>query len=94
MFIGVLELELRLFEVYSLKEKRSILKSLLTRLKNKFNVTVCESSYNDYHQKTEIGIVTVSNDIRHIDSMLEAIIDFVDGDNRLEITQIRREVLS
>ncbi|MDO4793261.1 MAG: DUF503 domain-containing protein [Filifactor alocis] len=94
MFIGVLEVELRLFEVRSLKEKRSVLKSLLLRLKNRFNVTVCESAYNDHHTKSEIGIATVSNERKHVESMLQAVIDFIDEDGRLEITRIQREVIS
>ncbi len=94
MQIGILEIRLKLYEVYSLKEKRQILKSLLQKLKNRFNVSVCESGYNDSLLWARIGIVTTSNEKRHVDSMLDHIIEFVDTEHRTEIIEIQREVIS
>lgn len=47
--------------VNSLKEKRSIVKSLLARLKNKFNISIAEIDDNDVLRKTTIGAAIVSN---------------------------------
>ena len=47
MKIGILEITLLLYEVNSLKEKRIILKSLIQKLKNRYNISISEISYND-----------------------------------------------
>jgi uncharacterized protein YlxP (DUF503 family) len=51
MIVGLLTLELYLFEAQSLKEKRIIIKSLKDRIKNKFNVSVAEVDANDLWQR-------------------------------------------
>lgn len=60
--IGVLTLELRLETAHSLKEKRHVMESLKTRLRNKFNVSVAEIGYQDLWQRGLLAVVTVSSD--------------------------------
>ena len=57
----IARVELSLTGINSLKEKRSILKSLLARLKNKFNISIAEIDDNDVLRKTTIGAAIVSN---------------------------------
>ena len=47
MIVGVCTIELRLREAHSLKEKRQVLKSIITRVKNNFNVAIAEVDYQD-----------------------------------------------
>lgn len=62
MIIGACILELHLPSVRSLKEKRRHLRSLLTRLRNKFNLAVAEIGHNDVWKSAQIAIVSVSNE--------------------------------
>lgn len=78
MIIGACELELHLPEVHSLKEKRSILKSLLVRLRNTFNVSAAEVDHQDMWQSAVIGIVTVTNSSVYADQTMTKIIGWIE----------------
>jgi len=71
--IGVLTLELRLEDSHSLKEKRHVVESLKTRLRNKFNVSVAEIDYQDLWQRAAIAAVTVSSDHAHAEKVLRSV---------------------
>jgi uncharacterized protein YlxP (DUF503 family) len=73
--IGVLTLELRLEESHSLKEKRHVVESLKSRLRNKFNVSVAEIDYQDLWQRAVIAAVTVSADHTHAEKVLRSVED-------------------
>jgi uncharacterized protein YlxP (DUF503 family) len=77
MVIGVRSFELHLAGAHSLKEKRSVLKSLKDRLHNEFNVSVAETGRHDVWQTAEITVCLVANDRRHAESVLEAVDRFV-----------------
>jgi uncharacterized protein YlxP (DUF503 family) len=73
--VGVLTLELRLEHSHSLKEKRHVLESLKTRLRNKFNVSVAEIEYQDLWQRAALAAVTVSSDRVHAEKVLRSVED-------------------
>ena len=79
MTVGVALVTFRLHEIHSLKEKRSIVKSLVEKSRNRFNVAVAEVSDQDAHQKAAIGIAVIGNDGRVLNSLLDRIIDFMDA---------------
>ncbi|MBE2270330.1 MAG: DUF503 domain-containing protein [Anaerolinea sp.] len=76
--IGLCTLELHLPGVESLKDKRSILKSLLKRLHNTFNVATSEVDYHDTWDASVIAIVTVTTSTHHIDQTLSTIINWIE----------------
>lgn len=61
MMIGLAECECIIYDAHSLKDKRAVLQRILTRLKQKFNVSVSEVDYQDVWQRTKIAIVTVAS---------------------------------
>jgi uncharacterized protein YlxP (DUF503 family) len=61
MIIGVAECECMIYDAHSLKEKRAVLQRILTRLKQKFNVSVSEVGFQDMWQRTKIAIVVVTS---------------------------------
>jgi uncharacterized protein len=61
MMVGLAECECIIYDAHSLKEKRAVLQRILTRLKQKFNVSVSEIEYQDVWQRTKIAIVTVAS---------------------------------
>jgi uncharacterized protein YlxP (DUF503 family) len=77
--IGVRSFELHLAGAHSLKDKRSVIKSLKDRLHNEFNVSVAETGRHDLWQSAEITVCLVSTDRRHAESILESVDRFVDA---------------
>jgi uncharacterized protein YlxP (DUF503 family) len=94
MIVGVLTAHLSLQGVTSLKGKRSIIKSLIGRLKSRFNISISEVDHQDSKTSAVIGISIVSNDTHFIDQQFDAIINFMHNDGRFYLSQIRRETFS
>ncbi|WP_409227875.1 DUF503 domain-containing protein [Gudongella sp. SC589] len=93
MIIGACSIELHIFEVHSLKEKRHVIKSILGRLQSRFNISVAEVDKFDVWQSSVIGIACVSNEATHVRSMISSVMNFVDADGRVEITNHEIEIL-
>lgn len=81
MHIGVCKIKLYIPESQSLKEKRRVLKSLIARLKNKFNISVAEVDALDIHQSAVIGVVSVSNDAKFVNQILSQCVKFIDSNS-------------
>jgi len=93
MTVGVALVSFRLDEIHSLKEKRRIVKSLIEKSRNRFNVSVAEVADQDVHQKASIGIAVVGNDGRVLNSLLDRIIDFMEGLGLAEIVRSEIELI-
>lgn len=91
MIVGVLKAQLNLHGISSLKDKRSIVKSLIGRLRSRFNISVSEISRMDSKQVAIIGISTASNDTLFINQYFDAIINFMQKDGRFYLGQVERE---
>ena len=85
MFVGVGQVELFIPESGSLKSKRFVLKSIKTKIRNKFKVSVAEVENNDKWQRASLGIAVVSNDKKIVDSTLNQVINFIENDFRVEV---------
>ena len=96
MVVGILRIELFMDGNRSLKEKRQTLKSLIHRAKSRYsNISIAEVDSNDLWQKATIGICIISNEKRHVNSILDQVADFIDstgiirmGNKELEIINI------
>ncbi|HYF65071.1 MAG TPA: DUF503 domain-containing protein [Herpetosiphonaceae bacterium] len=85
MIIGSLRLELYMPAAHSLKEKRSIIKSLIARLQNEFNASVAEVADQDVWQRGVVGVACVGGDSHYVEGQLNAIIRWVEQ-NRPDVT--------
>ena len=94
MIVGVLTTHLSMQGITSLKGKRSIVKSLIGRLKSRFNISISEVDHQDSKTSAVIGISIVSNDTHFIDQQFDAIINFMRNDGRFYLSQIQRETFS
>ena len=94
MLIGVLEAHLNLSGVTSLKAKRSIIKSLMGRIKSRFNVSISEVDLQDSKDVAILGVAIVSNDSRFLDQQLDTILNFMRNDGRFYLGQVDREIFS
>ncbi len=94
MVIGTLKIEMYLTDNRSLKGKRKVVRSIVDRIKSKFNVSIAEVGSNDKWQKIELGISAVGNDRRHIDSSLSHILDFIESLYLAEIVNAEFELFN
>jgi uncharacterized protein len=79
MNIGVGKVSLRIPENMDLKGKRMVLKSIIGRVKSKFDVAVAEVDDNDMWQLATIGICCISNNKRHSNEVLSKVIRFIES---------------
>ncbi len=95
MDVGVCRIRFRLPENLSLKGKRRVLKSITTRVRGKFNVSVAEVDDQDLWQLATLGICCVSNDKRHTNEVLSKIVEFITNSRfEVEILDYEIEILS
>jgi hypothetical protein len=91
MIVGVLTAQLHMQGINSLKEKRSIVKSLIGRLKSRFNISISEVDHQDEKTSAVLGIAVVSNDSRFINQQFDSTLDFMRGDGRFYLGAVERE---
>jgi len=91
MNVGVCRVRLRLPENLSLKGKRQVLKSITSRVGNRFNVSVAEVDDHDLWQLATLGICCVSNNKRHTNEVLSKVVDFIVG-GRFEVEVLDCEI--
>lgn len=89
--IGVIAWELEVFGCHSLKEKRSVVKSLKDRLHRSFNVSVAETGHHDVWQRAELTACVVSGDRRQAEAVLESADRLVAEEARARIIDSFRE---
>ncbi len=94
MVIGLLTIHLHLDGVGSLKGKRSIVKSLVERLRSRFNASVAETGAQDSTKLAIVGVGVISNDGSHLDEQLDKIVNFILNDGRFYVGQIHRETFT
>ena len=80
--------------INSLKEKRSIVKGLLGRLKSRFNISIAEVDHQDNKTSAVIALAIVSNDGTFINQQLDGIAKFMRNDGRFYLGQIERETFN
>ncbi|MDL2248729.1 DUF503 domain-containing protein [Tyzzerella sp. OttesenSCG-928-J15] len=93
MFVGCCTFYLSINWAKSLKDKRRCIKSIMDKMKNKFNISVAEIGENDVHTAACIGFSCVSNSKAHLDSMMENILSFVENNTEAEIYNIEMEII-
>ncbi len=94
MHIGVCKIKLRLPENLSLKGKRRVVKSITTRVRSKFNVSVAEVDDQNLWQLATLGICCVSNNKRYVNEVLSKAVDFItNGRFEVEILDYEIEIL-
>ena len=92
MQVGVCRIFLRIPESQSLKQKRQVVKSVIDRVKNRFNVAIAEVGALDSHQTAVLATVTVSNDSRHVNRILSHVVNFIEDSAAAELTDYEIEL--
>lgn len=86
------EVECHIYDAQSLKEKRSVIKRVIHKIQQDFNVSVAEIDYQSLWQRTKLAIVTVSNDGTHAEKIIQNVLKCIDQFTELErtITSVER----
>ncbi len=94
MVVGTGIIKFRLFDIHSLKEKRRIVKSIIGRIKNKFNISIAEIAMNDSHQWAQIGYSIVGNDNRLVNAKMDKVINMADDLGLAMVADTEIEIIS
>lgn len=73
---------------HSLKDKRMIVQSILTKVKNKFNVSIAEVDAQDAHQTIVFGVAAVSSSTNYAQNVLDEVVRFIENNADAEITGV------
>ncbi len=92
MIIGVLQVELSLPGSQSLKDKRRLVKSLLDRLHNEFNVAAAEIDAQDDHRLAHLAVTCVSTESRHANQILSRIMSTVERETEMVVVHYEMEL--
>ena len=94
MVIGLLTLELHFPGARSLKDKRQALRSLETKLRNRFNVSVAEVEHQDLWQRARLAVVTVNTENGHLDSTLQSVMGEAENAREIMVADSQVEILT
>lgn len=93
MFIATGTIKIHLPWVHSLKEKRMVVKSLLAKVRNQFNVSAAEVEEQDLHQIAVLGFAGIAGDRAQADSILEQVFNFIESNTEGEVVITEREII-
>lgn len=91
MHIGVCRIQLRMPENGSLKDKRQTVRSVVDRVRGRFNIAIAEVGDHDTWRLTTLGLTCVGNDARQLDRVLSRAVEFI-ADLRLDAELLDWEV--
>lgn len=78
IILGLCTVEFELAGVTTIKDKRSILKSMLTRLHNTFNISTAEIDFHDVLNASVIAFTLVTNDTRHANQTISTVLNWIE----------------
>jgi uncharacterized protein YlxP (DUF503 family) len=93
MSVAVVQASLMIPGCRSLKDKRSVVKGLVERARNRFNASVAETGSLDLLQRADIGAALVSNDPRAAASEAEALLGYLEGCPDVQVLDRQVEIL-
>lgn len=79
-------------ESTSLKEKRRIVRSIIERLKSRFNISIAEVGHLKALRRTALGLALVSNETAYLEKMMGKVVNFVEADTRVQIIGLDKEI--
>lgn len=83
--ITACQIEIYIYDSNCLKDKRRILKSIIDKLKNKYNISIAEVEYNDKWNRSIITFAAVSNSNHHLEKIINNVLKSFENDSRIEI---------
>ena len=93
MVVGCLRVEVHLPLSRSLKDKRSVLKSVRDQLRHRFNVAVAEVNSNETWQRATLGIAAVGQDRAYVEGLLRELTEWLRATRLVELIQVEEDYL-
>ncbi|MDI3480650.1 MAG: uncharacterized protein PWQ97_305 [Tepidanaerobacteraceae bacterium] len=93
MVVGTMVVEISMGDTFSLKDKRQIVKSIIERLKNRYNISVAEVDRQDDLRRAVIGMACVSTTGEHAGRQLDRALYFMESDGRFTVENVTKEML-
>jgi len=93
MLLGICTINLYFSNSQSLKDKRNIIKSVKSRIRNHFNVSVSEINNHDLWKNATLGIACIGNEKRYLNDVLNKVIKFIDQQNHLQLIDFKITIL-
>jgi uncharacterized protein YlxP (DUF503 family) len=78
MYVAVSRITLHISASQSLKSKRGVVRSLVARVRQRFNVAIAETGDPDRWQVAELGLACVSNSPGHATEMVDEAVRFIE----------------
>jgi hypothetical protein len=94
MVIGILQVELLIGDARSLKDKRRVIASIKDRLHREHLVAVAEVDRQDAHQVAVLGMAAVSNEVPHVQGVLDRIVNQLRTNGRVVVNDHAVEILT
>ena len=94
MVVGLGQINFRIHDCRSLKAKRSVVKAIISRIRNNFNASVAEVGANDIYQKAVIGFALVGTDSRYVNSKLDKLLNMTEELGLAEVLDSELEIIS
>lgn len=91
MLIGTLLVEVHIPQSGSLKEKRTVIKSMIQRIQNRFNVSIAEINNKDLWQRATVGVAMVGDNRAYLERKMQLLINFMDDDPRWEVIKVEAD---
>lgn len=91
MLVVKIEIKLDAPWVQSLKEKRTVVKRVCSKLRNQYNLSVAEIGEQDTHKTTILGLAFVATDTSHGDSIADHILQSLEQITECEFFVLSRE---
>lgn len=92
VFVGLSTLDLTIPDSHSLKEKRQVVRSILDRVRSRFNVSACEADHLNNWQKATLAFAIIANDKDFVHECLMHITELVESDGRVIVENVSVEV--
>lgn len=94
MIVGAALIEMHVHGSQSLKAKRGVVRSIVSRLRNRFNLAVAEVGGQGTWQSVQLGLAAAGNDAKVVSSELRRAIEFVEGLGLAEVLDSDVEILT
>jgi uncharacterized protein YlxP (DUF503 family) len=93
MHVGIATVHLEVTDALTLKDKRQVIRSLLARIRNSFNVSAAEVGELNAHTRATLGFASVANDVAYVHGMLEKIVDLIEREGRVVLIDYETEMV-
>lgn len=94
MPVAVARIELAIPSSHSLKDKRHVIKSIIERLRNRYNLSVAEIEYMDMWQRAVIGMACIANDGSVANEEINKALNYIEsGEGEYQVINIEVELL-